>query len=99
MKRLILSAVLCIACITAFSQSYTRNGKEFSPVKKERTSSSGGKKTGYTWKDSKGNVYDIYISDRGSCYIIKVSRKTGEEYKHYLPKDVQKEIRNEMKKL
>ena len=48
--------------------------------------------TGFNWTDSKGNVYPIYISASGSCYIIKVSSKTNKEYKQYLKPDVSQDI-------
>ena len=99
MKKILCVALACLFVFGASGQNYQRNGKEFSFVKKERTSSgSPGKKTGYTWKDSKGNVYDIYISDRGSCYIMRKSSKTGKVYKSYLPKEVSAEISAELKK-
>lgn len=83
----------------SFAQDYQRNGKEFSPVKKERSvSASEDVKTGYTYKDSKGKVYDIYMSKKGACYIIRTSSKTGNQYKSYLPKGIQNEIKNELRK-
>ena len=48
--------------------------------------------TGFNWTDNKGNVYPIYISASGSCYIIKVSTKTNKEYKQYLKPDVSQDI-------
>lgn len=99
-KHIIAAMVALFMGVTiSFAQSYTRSGNEFSSVKKERVSSSSkDAKTGYTWKDSKGNVYDIYISSRGSCYIIRTSSKTGKEYKDYLPKEVSEQIKKELKK-
>lgn len=92
-------AALLMGAAISFAQDYQRNGKEFSPVKKERTASaSEDVKTGYTWKDSKGNVYDIYMSKKGACYIVRTSQKTGNKYKSYLPKNISEEIRNELKK-
>lgn len=52
--------------------------------------------TPYFYKDRKGNKYPIYISKRGACYIIKISKKTGKEYKHYLPKEIQNQIKQEL---
>ena len=92
-------AALSLLTLAACGQNYTKNGKEFSSVRKERTSSvSEGKKTDYTWKTSNGKVYDIYISERGACYILVVSSKTGKQYKRYLPKDVANEIKKEINK-
>jgi hypothetical protein len=42
-------------------------------------------KTQYTFKDSKGNVYPVYLSASGKAFIKKASKKTGKEYKQYLP--------------
>ncbi len=99
MKKIVLLLAALLVVVSASCQNYVRNGKEFSVAKKEKVSStSEGKKTGYTWKDSKGNVYDIYMSFRNSCYIIRKSSKTGKEYKSYLPKDVSFEILKDMKK-
>lgn len=53
-------------------------------------------KTKYTWQDKDGNIYPIYISKKGACYVIKISKKTDKEYKYYLPKDVQEAIRKEL---
>ena len=98
MKKILLFAVAAFIAASAWGQNYTRNGKEFSSVKKERTSSvSEDRKTGYTWKDSKGKVYDIYMSSRGACYILRKSSKTGKVYKSYLPKEVSEEIKKEVK--
>jgi hypothetical protein len=42
-------------------------------------------KTKYTSKASDGTEYPIYLSSKGKAFIIKVSKKTGKEYKQYLP--------------
>ena len=55
-------------------------------------------KTSYTWKDNKGNIYPIYMSSSGSCYIIKTSSKTGKQYKNYLGPDISKDICNKIGK-
>ena len=62
----------------------------------ETTSVNQDTKTKYTWQDKDGNIYPIYISKKGACYVIKVSKKTDKEYKYYLPKDVQEAIRKEL---
>ena len=91
MKKIII-ILACIALgIQGYAQEYKRNDKEFSTVKQEK-SKPADILTGYTWKDSKGNVYDIYISKKGSCYIIKTSKKTGKQYRQYLPKEVSNTI-------
>ena len=54
-------------------------------------------KTGFTWKDSKGDEYPVYIAHTGSCFIIRTS-KSGDEYRAYLGEEVSKQIRKELSK-
>lgn len=44
--------------------------------------------TPYTWQDKDGKLYPIYKTKKGAYYIIKISKKTGKQYKYYLPKEV-----------
>ena len=55
--------------------------------------------TGFTWKDSKGKKYPIYISESGSCYTIRVSNKTGKEYKSYMKPEISQDICNRLGKV
>ena len=76
---------------TADAQTtYKQEGNTFSSVKTTKTVTS--EKTPYTWKDSKGEEYPIYISSTGSCFVIKVSSKTGKEYRQYLGPKISEEI-------
>lgn len=76
---------------TADAQTtYKQEGNVFSSVKTTKTVTSD--KTPYTWKDSKGNEYPIYISSTGSCFVIKTSAKTGKEYRQYLGPEISEEI-------
>ena len=52
------------------------------------------KETGVYYQDKDGNI--IYVSPKGSLYIKKISKKTGKEYKYYLPKDIQETIKREL---
>lgn len=52
--------------------------------------------TPYTWKDKEGKTYPIYVTKRGACYIKRISKKTGKEYKYYLPKETQAQIKREL---
>ena len=54
-------------------------------------------KTGFTWKNSKGDEYPVYIAHTGSCFVIKTS-KSGEDYRAYLGEEVSKQIRKELSK-
>lgn len=73
--------------VTADAQTtYKQEGNVFSSVKTTKTVIPD--KTPYTWKDSKGKEYPIYISQSGSCYVIKTSAKTGNTYKQYLGSEI-----------
>lgn len=91
MKRLII----CISMMLSMglgiqAQSVQKQGNNFTQVTNKK---SAGKetKTQYTYTDSKGVKYPVYLSSAGKAFIYKVSKKTGKEYKQYLP-DVGKQI-------
>jgi hypothetical protein len=52
-------------------------------------------KTGFTWRDSKGDEFPVYMAHTGSCFIIRTS-KSGEEYRAYLGEEVSEQIRKEL---
>lgn len=73
----------------------TREGKIF--IQNAHHSSTGVvKSTPYTWKDSKGVEYPIMMSANGSCFVNKISSKTGKEYKYYLGPKISEEICREL---
>ncbi len=82
--------------LDAQAQSYKRNGNTFEQVSAKSTHSTATKTT-YTWVDSKGNKYPIFITKNGRCFINKISSKTGKEYPYYLGEKVSKEVCEEMK--
>lgn len=93
MRKIFISlALMCAMVVCANAQNYTKStdGKTYEAVKK--TAESSERETGFTWKDSKGNTYPIYMGKTGSCYIKKVSQKTGKEYKQYLGEEISRDI-------
>lgn len=62
--------------------------------------------TKYTYKDTKGDVYPIYLHQyiKGEkegqwiAYIIKVSKKSGKEYKQYIGQKIADDINKELNK-
>ena len=87
MKRLLIAASMLFSLsLGVQAQSVQRQGNNFTQV-----SNKGGKsgdketKTVYTYTDSKGNVYPVYLSSTGKAFIKKVSKKTGKEYRQYIP--------------
>jgi hypothetical protein len=73
------------AVLQGHSQNVTRQGNVFiqdsSKTKKNPVTL-----TKYTYKTNDGKIYPIYMSSKGKCFIIRVSGKTGKQYKQYLPK-------------
>lgn len=53
----------------------------------------------FTYKDRKGKEYKLYQSKNGAIYTIRVSAKTGKEYKQYLPKEKQEHIKQHLNNL
>ena len=87
MKKIIIAAVVLFSLALGIqAQSVERKGDTFTQVS-NKGGKSGGKetKTQYTFKDSKGNIYPVYLSASGKAFIKKVSKKTGKEYKQYVP--------------
>jgi hypothetical protein len=79
--------------LAANAQTYTRSGNTFISSTGERDKAV---KTKFTWKDSKGREYPVYISSSGSCFVIRVSSKTGKEYKSYLGPEISEQICKEL---
>ena len=89
------------------TKAYTREGDTFIQGKANR-GISGRHATAYTWKDSKGNEYPLYIHEYTkdtkthkagdvTCFVYKTSAKTGKEYKYFIPEGeaIAKEILKE----
>lgn len=88
---IIIIMALMLVNTNIIAQSFTRNGNTFTQVssksdKKEATL------TKFTWKDSKGIEYPIFITSSGRCFVNKVSKNTNKEYKYYLKEDLSREI-------
>lgn len=94
MKKFIIILLAIILGVVANAQTsevtFKKEGTTYSSNSTRGTSVE--KKTGFTWKDSKGVEYPIYMSSTGSCYIKRISSKTGKEYKQYLGKEVSADI-------
>lgn len=93
MKKLVLSLILALFPFSfqPISAQIIQEGNTF---KSEKTvSKAEDEKTQYIWEDSKGNKYPIYKTKKGACYVIKTSKKTGKEYKQYLPKEIREKIK------
>lgn len=63
----------------------TRNGNNFQAVKTTRTAHRDSTATKYTFTDSRGNKYPVFLSKSGKAFIPKTSAKTGKYYRQYKP--------------
>lgn len=103
MKKLLISVAIVLGMMTTgYAQTkYEQQGKTFKQVQSEKAIKKGAEPlaTGFTWEDSKGNKYPIWISNggKGSAYIIRTSKKTGKEYKAYLGKEITEDIKKQLK--
>lgn len=84
---IIIAMTLCfIFQITSSSQEIKRVGNTFieqcDSSKKQRKEPT---KTKYTYIDKKGVSYPVYLSSTGKAFIVRVSKKTGKQYRQYLP--------------
>ena len=94
MKKIILCILLALFSINIHAE-VKREGDTF---KVEQTVKEKDTVTKYTWIDKDGISYPVFITKKGSCYVIRTSKKSGKEYKYYLPKSVQEIINSEINK-
>lgn len=109
MHKFIIGIIIILAsivgCNTAKAQNVKREGKTFIAESSRGASASKDVATTYTWKDSKGNEYPIYLHQytkgenvgKWTAYVLRISAKTNKEYKYYIPNGVEiaKEIMKE----
>ena len=91
---LILIAVIIATTFvqTVSAQEIKREGNNFTIEKTIQQSSDVQTQYTFTIKD---NVYPIWITKNGRCYIIRTS-KNGNQYKQYLNKDICLQICQEL---
>lgn len=111
MKKTILTLAFLALAISvqgqekATEKTYKRDGKTFVQTRAQDTAND--LATAYLWQDSKGNEYPIFLHrytkgekmGRTTAYVIRTSKKSGKEYKYYLPdgERIATEILNETK--
>lgn len=67
------------------AQNVVRQGKAFVELSDSSAKKSEPKKTEYVFIDKNGDKYDVYISSNDKAFIICTSKKTGKQYRRYLP--------------
>ena len=99
MKKFVLLAVMFLvgafaagAQTTKVSDKTVVEGKSYVTSKSAKSSSDIA--TEYTWANEKDNIsYPIFLhkytkgdkAGQWTAYVVRVSKKTGKEYKYYLP--------------
>jgi hypothetical protein len=69
------------------AQNVQLNGKTFVVVDSSKSQPIA---TGYTFVDKTGVKYPVYLSKSGKAFILRKSKKTGKEYRQYLPQVTEK---------
>jgi len=67
----------------------------FQNASREDRQNQGYTKTGFTWKDGKGDEYPVYMAHTGLCFVIKTS-KSGKKYRAYLGEEASEQINKEL---
>ena len=94
MKNFVIYIIMMLSfSLATNAQSVQRQGNTFTQVSNKKSAGEE-TKTQYTYKDSKGVEYPVYLSSTGKAFIKKVSKKTGKEYKQYVP-EIGKQINPE----
>lgn len=87
-RTLTVLVIVMLSCFVtvAFGQEIVQNGQQFEKVAKSKKKSDDVKDvmTSFTYKDKTG-TYPVWLSKTGKAYIKKTSKKTGKEYRQYLP--------------
>lgn len=90
---LLVAAATASAQTTTVSDKTSLSGNNYTTAS-SRSASSSDIKTEFTWSNEKNNVgHPIYLhkytrgdnAGKWTAYVIRVSKKTGKEYKYYLP--------------
>ena len=106
-KTVIISIIFIVLCSLyyvfhatndsriGFVSESIKDDSVFHNATSEDRQNQGYTKTGFTWKDSKGDEYPVYMAHTGSCFVIKTS-KSGKDYRAYLGEEVSEQIRKEL---
>ena len=94
MKKLLFAILMMAFILPTFGQEIRREGKTFSVVKKEKNAEI--LATGYQYQMS-DSTYQVYQAKKGgSCFVLRVSKKSGKTYRYYVPKEVSIKINEEL---
>lgn len=91
----IFATMLFFACTNVSAQTaYKIEGNTYIQVK-DSTTTYVPIATNYYY-ESDGIKYQIYVGKTGSCYVNKLSKKTGNMYRQYLGEEISRDICNKI---
>lgn len=101
MKKIFVAAVLFIAALSGVNaqdnnksnNNVTREGKTF--IAQGAKTKAENIKTEYSYTDTDGKTYEIWLSKNGRAFILRIS-KTGKDYRKYLGEEISRQICQEI---
>lgn len=101
MKKIFVAAVLFIAALSGVSaqdnnksNNVTREGKTF--IAQGAKTKAENIKTEYSYTDTDGKTYEIWLSKNGRAFIIRVSKTGKDYYRKYLGEEISRQICKEI---
>lgn len=102
MKKIFVAAVLFIAVLSGVSaqdnhksnNNVTREGKTF--IAQGTKTKAENVKTEYSYTDTDGKTYEIWLSKNGRAFIIRVSKTGKDYYRKYLGEEISRQICQEI---
>ena len=107
-RKIVVISIFCLVFGSLFYVYYTKKNSwsDFLPnsptedpvfqnVTSEDRQNQGYTKTGFTWKDGKGDEYPVYMAHTGLCFVIKTS-KSGKKYRASLGEEASEQINKEL---
>lgn len=88
MRHLIIMIAMLLGSVAIYADDsikVVKTGNTFSYVSKKKVKEEPVKTTCFF--ETKGKKYPIYKTSK-SCFILRISARTGKEYRQYLPKEV-----------
>jgi len=94
MRKLFIAVAMLVTMSAGAQESYKVEGNVYTAVitAHGRDVRSNAEQTQLTWTDTKGEARPIWIARTGSCFVIRVSKKNGNEYRQYLPREASADI-------
>lgn len=77
--------LMFILALSAHGQKVIQRGNTFVEQVDSIKTVKKATKTEYVYIDKNGVSYIVYLSSNGKAFIIKTSKRTGKQYRQYLP--------------